>query len=435
MSGFWKGLSGTLSRFFRSEALIGILLLISAGLALYASNSSLASLYKSLTHFPLLLNFGIYSIKTSLHHIINDGLMSVFFFVVGMEVKRELLHGELAAPRKAALSFLAACGGMLLPAGIYWAFNHNLSSAAGWGIPMATDIAFAVGILSLLSHKVPFGLKIFLLSLAIIDDIGAVLVIALFYSQNISGPFLALACLTAFFILIYFKLGLKSHFILLLLAIGLWVCVFNSGIHATLSGVVLGFLIPGNRRITGKQAAEAVGRVFRGASKPSAKKVRDLSESIKEAHPPLDRFISFFHPFVGYLIMPLFAFFNAGLPLEQVSTSTLFSEPVAFGILAGLFIGKPVGIVLFAWLATLTGAAQLPQNVSWKHIVAVGFLAGIGFTMSLFISNLSFSLSDPHALLAKVSILSASLMGAFTGLILLFFTKTVPKNQRKAPAA
>ena len=434
MSGFWKDLPGSLSRFFRSEALIGVILLLSSGLALYASNSSFAPLYKSLTHFPLFLDFGIYSIKTTLHHIINDGLMSVFFFVVGMEVKRELLHGELAAPRKAALSFLAACGGMLLPAGIYWAFNHNLPSAAGWGIPMATDIAFAVGILSLLSHKVPFGLKIFLLSLAIIDDIGAVLVIALFYSQNLSGPFLALSCFTAFCIFIYFKLGLRSHLILFLLALGLWVCVFNSGIHATLSGVLLGFLIPGNRRITGKQAAEAVSRVFR-SSKPSAKKVRDLSANIKEAHPPLDRFISLFYPFVGYIIMPLFAFFNAGLPLEQIAVPDLFSQPVALGIFAGLFIGKPVGVVLFAWLATLTGAAQLPQNVSWRHIVAVGFLAGIGFTMSLFISNLSFSLSDPYALLAKISILSASLLGAFTGLLLLFFTKTVPKSQRKAPTS
>ena len=182
--------------------------------------------------------------------------MSLFFFVVGMEVKRELFQGELSAPRKASLSLVAACGGMLVPAGIYWAFNHGLSSAGGWGIPMATDIAFAIGILSLMSHKTPFPLKIFLLSLAIIDDIGAVLVIALFYSQSLSGPFLALASLTVFFIFLYFKLGLRNNFILAFLGLGLWVCVFNSGIHATLSGVILGFLIPNSRQLTEKQAMD-----------------------------------------------------------------------------------------------------------------------------------------------------------------------------------
>ena len=402
----------SIGRFFRSEALVGVLLLACAGGALYASNSSFAHLYKTLTHFPLSFNFGIYNIKTNLHHFINDGLMSLFFFVVGMEVKRELLQGELSAPRKASLSLIAACGGMLVPAGIYWALNHGLDSAGGWGIPMATDIAFAIGILSLMSHKTPFGLKIFLLSLAIIDDIGAVLVIALFYSQTLSGPFLALSCLTAFFIFLYFKLGLKSNFVLALLGLGLWVCVFNSGIHATLSGVIMGFLIPCSR------------------SRGSAKKTRQ--SSIKETHSPLNRFISFFHPLVSYIIMPLFAFFNAGIPLASIDIPSLGSNAAALGIFFGLLVGKPVGVMLFAYLATLTGVAQLPQNVSWKHILSVGFLAGIGFTMSLFISNLSFGLSSKYALFAKISILSASSLGALLGLFLLFFTKTVPKTQRKS---
>ena len=421
-----------LFRIFRSEALVGILLLLSAAGALYASNSHLASLYKQLIHFPFLLDLGIYRIKTDLHHIINDGLMSVFFFVVGMEVKRELLQGELSVPRKATLSLLAACGGMLVPAGIYWAFNHNLGSAIGWGIPMATDIAFAVGILSLMSHKVPFGLKIFLLSLAIIDDIGAVLVIALFYSKSLSGPFLALACLTAFFIYLYFKLSVRSNFVLAFLAIGLWVCIFNSGIHATISGVVLGFLIPGFRLVTGKQALDSVSRVFRGAGSPSAKKVRKVSAAIREAHSPLDRLISVFHPIVSYMIMPLFAFFNAGISFENINPQALGTNAAVLGIFLGLFVGKPVGVILFAYLATLMNVAQLPQNVNWRHIIAVGFLAGIGFTMSLFISNLSFGPVGKYSLLAKISILSASLLGALVGLILLFFTKTVPKTQRKS---
>ena len=418
---------------FRSEALVGVFLLLSAGAALYASNSSFASLYKTITHFSLSFDFGFYKIQTNIHHVINDGLMSLFFFVVGMEVKRELLQGELSAPRKASLSLLAACGGMLVPAGIYWFFNQGLSSVSGWGIPMATDIAFAVGILSLMSHKVPFSLKIFLLSLAIIDDIGAVLVIALFYSKSLSGPFLALSCLTAFFISLYFKLGLKSNIVLIFLSIGLWVSVFNSGVHATLSGVILGFLIPASRSVTGKQVVDSVSRAFR-KSKPSAKKVREVSAAIREAHPPLDRFISIFPPFVSYIVMPLFAFFNAGVVLENINLQTLIDAPVSLGIFMGLFIGKPLGVVLFAYLAVLIGVAELPQNVRWKHIVAVGFLAGIGFTMSLFISNLSFGILSKYALMSKVSILGASSLGAVTGLVLLFFTKTIPKNQRKAPS-
>lgn len=420
-------------RVFRSEALVGIFLLLCAGAALYASNSSFASLYKTITNFPLAFDFGFYKIKTDIHHVINDGLMSLFFFVVGMEVKKELLQGELAAPRKASLSLLAACGGMLVPAGIYWFFNQGMGSASGWGIPMATDIAFAVGILSLISHKVPFGLKIFLLSLAIIDDIGAVLVIALFYSKSLSGPFLALSCLTAFFIFLYFKLGLRNNIVLVLLSLCLWVSVFNSGLHATLSGVILGFLIPVSRLVTGKQAMDSVSRVFR-KSKPSAKKIREVSAAIKEAHSPLDRFISIFHPFVSYIVMPLFAFFNAGVVLENINFQALVETPVSLGIFTGLFIGKPVGVVLFAYLGVLIGVAELPQNVRWRHIVAVGFLAGIGFTMSLFISNLSFGVFGKYALLAKISILSASGLGALTGLVLLLFTKTIPKNQRKVPS-
>ena len=430
---FFRSVFSFFGNIFRSEALIGVFLLLAAGAALYASNSHFASLYKTIIHFSLSFDFGFYKIRTDLHHIINDGLMSLFFFVVGMEVKKELLQGELSAPRKASLSLLAACGGMLVPAGIYWFLNQGLSSINGWGIPMATDIAFAVGILSLMSHKVPFGLKIFLLSLAIIDDIGAVLVIALFYSKTLSGPFLALSCLTAFFISLYFKLGLKSNIVLIFLSLCLWVSVFNSGVHATISGVILGFLIPSSRSITGKQVVDSVSRAFR-KTKPSAKKVREVSAAIKAAHPPLDRFISIFHPFVSYIVMPLFAFFNAGVILENINLQALIDAPVSLGIFMGLFIGKPLGVVLFAYLAVLIGAAELPQNVKWKHIVAVGFLAGIGFTMSLFISNLSFGIVSKYALLSKISILGASCLGALVGLVLLFFTKTIPKNQRKASA-
>ena len=416
-------------RLFHSEALTGAFLLFCAGAALYASNSSFAALYKTAVNFPFSIDLGFYKIRTNVHQIINDGLMSLFFFVVGMEVKKELLHGELAAPRKAALSLLAACGGMIVPAALYWLFNKGQPTGSGWGVPMATDIAFAIGVLSLMSHKVPAGLKIFLLSLAIIDDIGAVLVIALFYGKSIHGPFLGLSCLTAFFIFLYFKLNLRNAFALTLLGAGLWLSVLNSGVHAALSGVIMGMLIPGSRQSTEKQALDSAARAFR--KKPSAKKVREISQALKEAHSPLDRLISFFHPLVVWLIMPLFAFFNAGLALERINPSALMSDSVFLGVFTGLFLGKPLGVALFAYCAVLAGVAELPQNVKWRHITAVGFLAGVGFTMSLFISNLSFGLSGASALSAKASVLSASCLAACAGLIiLLFFTKTVPKSQR-----
>lgn len=421
---------GLLRRLFSSEPVVGLLLIASACAALYLANSaSYAAFYKSLIHFSPTLSLGGWRFQASLHQIINDGLMSLFFFVVGMEVKRELVQGELSAPRKASLALISALGGMLIPALIYVVLNQGKPSAHGWGIPMATDIAFAIGVLSLMSHKSPLSLRIFLLSLAIIDDIGAVLVIALFYSQSLSGPFLALSALMVFLIFLYFKMAVKNNFILILLSLGLFLCVFHSGVHATLSGVLLGFLIPGSKSLTAKQAMDSAAKAFRGAV-PSAKQARKAARALKEAHSPLDRFISFFHPFVSWLIMPLFAFFNAGVSLSGLSLQAIALNPASSGIFLGLFLGKPLGVVLFAGAAVFAGFAELPQNVTWKHILAVGLLSGIGFTMSLFISNLSFGGAEPYASLAKVSVLSASAGAAVAGLALLFFLKTVPKSLR-----
>lgn len=407
----------------------GLILLLAAGGALFAANSQFAGFYKTFTHYPIVFKLGTYILKTNLHTVINEGLMSLFFFVVGMEVKRELTSGELSSAKKASFPFLAALGGMLIPALIYYFLNRGLPGEPGWGIPMATDIAFALGMLSLVSSRVPFSLKIFLLSVAIIDDIGAILVIALYYSHQISGPFLALACLTCFLISLYFKLGVKSRTVFSFLAAALWVCVFQSGIHATLSGVILGFLIPTQKLFTGKQVADSVSRSFKGANVPR-KKIQELKGMMQDTHSPLQRLIDTLHPWVSFLIMPLFAFFNAGISIKNFPFEILIDNRVPLGIFIGLFIGKPLGILIISYLGVITGVSQLPKNVTWRQVIAVGFLAGIGFTMSLFISNLSFMKLPSLHLYSKMSILVASALSAIIGLILFLFMKPVPKNQR-----
>ena len=408
----------------------GLILLSAAAAAVFAANSRFSGLYDTIVNYPITFKLGTYILKANLHTIINEGLMSLFFFVVGMEVKRELTSGELSSARKASFPFLAAFGGMLVPALIYYFLNRGLPGEPGWGIPMATDIAFALGMLSLVSSRVPFSLKIFLLSLAIIDDIGAVLVIALYYSHQISGPYLALACLTCFLISLYFKLGVKSRTVFGFLAAALWVCVFQSGIHATLSGVILGFLIPTQKLFTGKQVADSVSRsLAKGANIPR-KKIQELKGMMQDTHSPLQRLIDTFHPWVTFLIMPVFAFFNAGVSLQEFSFLHLIDNRVSLGILAGLFIGKPLGIFIVSYLGVISGLSQLPKNVTWKQIIAVGFLAGIGFTMSLFIGNLSFDKLPSLHLYSKMSILGASLLSALTGLIYFLFMKPIPKSQR-----
>ena len=425
-----KLFSSSKNSFFKGETFGGLLLILAAGGAVFAANSQFADFYKTLTHYPIVFKLGTYILKTNLHIVINEGLMSLFFFVVGMEVKRELTSGELSSAKKASFPFLAALGGMFVPALIYYFLNRDLPGEPGWGIPMATDIAFALGMLSLVSSRVPFALKIFLLSLAIIDDIGAVLVIALYYSHQISGPFLALACLTCFLVSLYFKLGVKNRMVFGFLAAALWVCIFQSGIHATLSGVILGFLIPAQKLFTGKQVADSVSRSLAKGAEVPLKKIQELKGMVQDTHSPLKRLIDTFHPWVSFFVMPVFAFFNAGISIQNFPFETLIENRVPLGILIGLFLGKPLGILFFSYLGVITGVSQLPKYVTWKQITAVGFLAGIGFTMSIFISNLSFAKLPSLHLYSKMSILCASGLSAIVGLVLLLFMKPVPKNQR-----
>lgn len=417
--------------YLTTEAVSSIFLLFSAGLAFYMANSQWHTLYETIIHYPLSLNIGDYILKTNAHFIINEGLMSLFFFVVGMEVKREFVEGELASTKKAMLPVMAAVGGSVVPALIFYYFNQGLPTEKGWGIAMATDIAFAVGIMSLLSHRVPFTLKIFLLSVAIIDDIIAVLVIALFYSQNISGPFLALIFVICFALFLYFKFHLNNNFLLIFLAIALWVGLQNSGIHATLSGVLLGFMIPYKNRWTEKQVLDNLTKIFSKKEETPLKELNRLKAMVHDTKPILRRLIPLYHPYVSYIIMPLFAFANAGISLKGVDILAWGKEPLSYGIILGLCLGKPVGITLFSYLTCKLKLSERPQNISWMQILTVGFLAGIGFTMSLFIINLCFvPYSSAHSI-SRMSVVIASLASAIIGLILLGFGKTIPLSQRK----
>ena len=430
---FFSFFTKIFQNFFSTEASSSLILLFFTGLALFMANSQWHELYEKIIHYPLAISLGNYSIQASLHYIINEALMSLFFFVVGMEIKKELVEGELSSPKKAALPLMAAIGGSLIPALIFYFFNQGLDTEKGWGIPMATDIAFAVGVMSLLSHKVPFSLKIFLLSVAIIDDIIAVLVIALFYSQTISGPFLSLTLMTCFAIFLYFKLHINNNFLLIFLAIALWSCLYSSGLHATLSGVILGALVPGKNRWTEKQALDSLKKVFTKKEETSLSELKSLKSMVSDTKPILQRLISFYHPYVSFIIMPLFAFANAGILIKGLELASWIKHPVSLGIILGLFLGKPIGITLFSYLACATKLSQKPSNISWLQIIAMSFLAGIGFTMSLFILNLGLSSESPAYFFAKMSIIFASFASAIAGLVLLSLGKTIPLSQRKKP--
>jgi Na+:H+ antiporter, NhaA family len=368
---------------------------------------------------------GNLSIQEDLTHWINDGLMAVFFLVVGLEIKREILVGELSSPRRAALPIAAAFGGAVLPAVIYATINFGTEGASGWGIPMATDIAFTLGVLALLGERAPLGLKVFLTALAIVDDILAVLVIALFYTSGVSWG--ALAVGGVFFVaLVAANLaGVGKPLPYALLGIGLWLCFLESGVHATIAGVILAMTVPASsyidtgeflRRSRGlldrfERAGERGDAVLSNEERQGA--LHALNKANEDVEPPLQELEHALHPWVVFAIMPLFALANAGVALGEGFASTLLS-PVSLGIVAGLLIGKQLGITLFAWLAVKSGISEMPEGVTWLDIYGAGWLAGIGFSMSLFISDLAFA-EGPLLDVAKVGILTASLIAGIAG--------------------
>lgn len=416
-----KKLLTPFERFFSLQASAGIVLLFSALLALIFANSPLSGIYHKILHYPLGIHLGEFSLSYSLHHWVNDALMVIFFFVVGLEIKRELSIGELATPKKAALPIFAALGGMMVPALFYLAFNLHSNTRVGWAIPMATDIAFAVGVLSLMSKRVPLSLKIFLLALAIVDDLGAVLVIAFFYSQEIAGQFLAFAGLTVFIIFCSRKVGIRSIAFYVFCGLCLWFFILKSGVHSTVAGVILGLMCP-SRWITDREKKLSSIREI-SSSVPSYKKTKKMIGLMRSLHTPTHRLIEDLHPYVTWFIMPVFAFFNAGVEFESgFSLATFVSHPVSLGILFGLLLGKPIGILLFSFLAVRLKLAVWPNGFNWKNLTGVGFLAGIGFTMALFISHLSFESQHELAIYSKLSILLASLLAMLVGLAFLLIS-------------
>lgn len=408
----------------------GILLLLCTVAALVWANSAWAESYATLWHTNFTVSLAGRALSHDLHFWVNDLLMVIFFFVVGLEIKREILVGELATFRRAALPIVAAFGGVAVPALIYLAGNAGGPGAPGWGIPMATDIAFALGVMALLGDRVPLGLKVFLTALAIVDDIAAVMVIALFYTAQISWTAVGAAGLC---LALLFTLNLLQARTPLVYAVGgvaLWLAVLASGIHATIAGVALAMTIPSRTPLDSGQFLSVARRILQhfqesAEAAPGGIMTNDdgqaavhaLEEACEKVQPPLHRLEHALHPWVTFFIMPVFALANAGVVLSGEVVGTL-TQPVALGVLLGLVLGKPIGITLFAWLSVRTGLASLPSEVTWNHIHGAGWLGGIGFTMSLFIASLAFT-EDSLLTQAKLGILAASFCAAIIGSLLL----------------
>jgi len=417
-----------IDRFLHVEAASGFVLLAAALVALALANSPAAEGFLAFWSTPVGFSFGSFELRYSLQHWINDGLMAIFFFVIGLEVKRELVIGELRDLRVASLPIAAALGGMIVPAAIYLALQLGEPGQAGWGIPMATDIAFLVGCLALLGPRIPRGFRVLLLSLAIADDIGAILVIAVGYTEAIHMGALAGGALLLLLILGLQRLGVRSVGLYLVCGIGVWFAFHESGVHATIAGVILGLMTPARAYLSETFFGNMLRRteeVLRGewaSLSDRAARAQRLRRATRELVSPLEYLELVLHPWVSFIIMPLFALANAGVP---VSFSD-FGDPVAIAVAAGLVVGKPLGILLLSWLAIRLGLAALPEGVGWVALLGGGLLAGIGFTMALFIAGLALDGASLDA--AKVGILAASAVAAVLGMVVL--TRSLPLPSR-----
>lgn len=430
-----------LQKFMRAESFSGILLILVTVVALAWANSPWAATYEQTWNTPLTIAFGEFGLTKAAILWINDGLMAIFFFVVGLEIKREMLMGELASMKRAAFPVAAAVGGMLVPALIYAFLNNNTEGIDGWGIPMATDIAFALGILTLLGKRAPLALKLFLVAFAIVDDIGAVLVIAIFYTAELNLTLLLSALGVFVFLMVMSTLRVHRIWLYILLGIVMWVLFLKSGVHATVAGILLAITIPARPKITEKEFVLATNNILEEVQvvyAPQPGEDQDLDDMEEEQYQsavytlegncekalsPLHRLEHALHAWVAYAIMPIFALANAGIYIDASLTSG-FSNPVSWGIIFGLLLGKPIGIMLFTWLASVTGLVSKPASLTWLQISGAGLLGGIGFTMSIFIANLAFA-GSPLLAQSKLAILCASLVAGVGAYILL---RTTSKN-------
>jgi NhaA family Na+:H+ antiporter len=413
-----------IERFLHVEASAGILLLAAAAIALVWANSPWHESYETLWHAPLTLGLGPWTFTRDIHFWINDGLMTVFFLVVGLEIKREIVEGALSDFRRAALSVAGALGGMLVPAGLYLAINGSGPGFDGWGVPMATDIAFAVGVLTLLGNRVAPAMRILLLAIAIIDDIGAILVIAVFYSSGFSATGLLIAAVGLVLLLTLQRLGTRPGWISTLPLVVIWVGMYTMGVHPTIAGVIVGLAAPvrswvgsaGFLELAREALDDFQDRVAHGASDHELlRPLERMAFARREAVSPAIRIESALHPWVAYGIMPLFALANAGVHLSGLSFSGSGSGAVLAGIILGLAVGKPAGVLFFSWLAVRLGLCVLPAGIGWRHVFVLGSVAGIGFTMAIFIAELAFV--DPAMLgMAKLAVLIATGVAAAIGL-------------------
>ncbi|MEH6579595.1 MAG: Na+/H+ antiporter NhaA [Amphritea sp.] len=396
-----------LKDFIKLESAGGVLLILAMLLAMLLANSPLALWYADFLHLTVEVRAGTLGLEKSLLHWINDGLMAIFFMLVGLELKREVVEGQLSRLSQVSLPGIAALGGMVVPATVFYLFNMHGSDTdlRGWAIPTATDIAFALGVLSLLGPRVPASLKLFLMALAIMDDLGAIIVIALFYTVELSVASLAIAAAAISVLFLMNRMGVVRIAAYMLVGVVLWVSVLKSGVHATLAGVVLALMIP----LTGNDS-----------------KNNSNSES------PLKSLEHALHPWVAFMILPLFAFVNAGVDLSGISIEKLFSS-VPLGILLGLFVGKQVGVFVFSWLWIKLGFAKMPENASWMTLYGVSILTGIGFTMSLFVDSLAYEgMEELYGSADRLAILIGSVLSAVIGYLVLRFTRTVPVEQGRS---
>ena len=403
-------------RFIDREVASGVLLLVATAVALFWANSPWGASYESFWHTDIKIVVGSWHFPhMTVGHFVNDGLMALFFFVVGLEIKRELVTGQLNTLRAAALPAIAAVGGMVGPALLYFMLNNSGEAARGWGIPMATDIAFAVGIVALLGARVSPKLKLFLLTLAIVDDIGAIAVIAIFYTTDLSISWLVIAVVGLVGIRVLQILKVWAIAVYILLGIFIWYAMLESGVHATIAGVALGLLTPARPLLAERDAQSIVDAMPDDAG---IGEVRHVSFLVQESVPLTERFENFLHPFTAYMIIPIFALANAGIVLTSEKVSAATSSNVTIGIILGLVVGKPLGITLFAWVATKVGF-ELPPGINWAQFIGMGLAAGIGFTVSIFVAGLAFQ-TDAITDLGKIGILAASAVAAAGALIVLY---------------
>ncbi|WP_427979596.1 Na+/H+ antiporter NhaA [Agarivorans sp.] len=418
-----------LTRFVKVEAAAGVVLLLSTLLALLLANSPLRESFNNLWHVSLGINIGTIAFERSLHEWINDAVMTLFFFLIALELKRELVLGELRNPRLAMLSISAAVGGMLAPALVYLFFQYGEPGQHGWGTVMATDTAFVIGCLALLGSRIPKSLRVFMLSLAVVDDIGAIIVVAVGYGGEINWLSIGFALLGFSVVRLMAFIGIRNMALFFIVGMLIWLAVDASGIHPTVTGVILGLMTPTTKWITDDRLHTIMDCVV--AYPPGdhwsgdtfdRKALKTAEAAAREALSPVERLEVILHPWVGFVVMPLFAFANAGISFTGIN----ISSPITMAVFLGFVIGKPVGVFLFSWVAVQLRIAMLPPNLSWRMILGGGMLAGIGFTMALFITNLAYSPAQINEV--KLGILSASVFSALLGYLMIRYFSVSTNN-------